>query len=40
MGRNYLKGVIGDIVNPLISAIGLNLRAIANALNDTKTQFA
>jgi len=30
MGRNYLKGVIGDIINPLISAIGFNLRSIAN----------
>lgn len=30
MSRNYLKGVIGDIVNPLISAIGFNLRGIAN----------
>lgn len=28
MGRNYLKGVIGDIINPLISAVGLNLRRI------------
>ncbi len=35
MGRNYLKGVIGDIINPLISAIGLNLRAIANALSNS-----
>jgi transposase, IS5 family len=32
MGRNYLKGVFGDIVNPLISAIGFNLRGIANKL--------
>ena len=32
MGRNYLKGIIGDILNPLISAIGLNLRRIANIL--------
>ena len=32
MGRNYLKGVVGDIVNPLISAVGLNLRRIANIL--------
>ena len=32
MGRNYLKGKIGDIINPLISAIGLNLRRIANHL--------
>ena len=30
MGRNYLKDVVGDIVNPLISAIGFNLRSIAN----------
>ncbi|MEI7669922.1 MAG: IS5 family transposase [Pseudomonadota bacterium] len=30
MGRNYLKGVVGDIINPLISAIGFNLRNIAN----------
>lgn len=32
MGRNYLRGVIGDIINPLISAVGLNLRRIANVL--------
>ena len=32
MGRNYLKGVIGDILNPLISAIGFNLRGIANKI--------
>lgn len=30
MGRNYLKGIIGDIINPLISAIGLNLRRISH----------
>lgn len=39
MGRNYLKGVIGDIINPLISSIGLNLRAIANALSNSNTKF-
>ena len=33
MGRNYLKGVMGDIINPLISAVGLNLRRIANILD-------
>lgn len=32
MGRNYLKGKLGDIINPIISAIGLNMRAIANRL--------
>lgn len=32
MGRNFLKGVIGDILNPLISAIGFNLRNIARRL--------
>ena len=32
MGRNYLKGKAGDIINPIISAIGLNLRRIANCL--------
>lgn len=32
MGRNYLKGVIGDILNPMISAIGLNLRLLGNFL--------
>ncbi|WP_342224851.1 IS5 family transposase [Rickettsia endosymbiont of Urophora cardui] len=32
MGRNFLKGMIGDIINPIISAIGLNLRCIANHL--------
>ena len=35
MGRNYLKGVIGDIVNPLISAVGLNLRRITNTLKES-----
>ena len=37
MGRNYLKGVIGDIINPLISAVGLNLRKIANILKESPT---
>lgn len=32
MGRNYLKGIKGDIINPLISALGLNLRRIANVI--------
>lgn len=32
MGRNRLSGVIGDILNPLISAVGFNLRSIANKL--------
>jgi IS5 family transposase len=32
MARNYLKGMIGDIINPLISAIGFNLRGIANKI--------
>ena len=32
MGRNRLKGIIGDIVNPLISAIGFNMRNIANKI--------
>ena len=35
MGRNYLKGLVGDIVNPLISAVGLNLRRIANVLRES-----
>lgn len=35
MGRNYLKGKSGDIINPIISAIGLNLRRIANCLSPT-----
>ena len=33
MGRNYLKGKIGDIINPYISVIGLNLRCLANHLS-------
>ena len=33
MGRNYLKGVICDILNPMISAIGLNLRLLGNFLS-------
>ncbi len=32
MGRNRLKGIQGDIINPIISVIGLNLRSIARAL--------
>lgn len=35
MARNYLKGMIGDIINPLISAIGFNLRGIANKIIDS-----
>ena len=35
MVRNYLKGVVGDIINPLISAVGLNLRRIANILKES-----
>jgi IS5 family transposase len=35
MGRNYLKGIIGDIVNPFISAVGLNLRRITNILKES-----
>ena len=35
MGRNFLKGIIGDRLNPLISAIGLNLRRIAHCLVTT-----
>ena len=33
MAKNYLKGIVGDILNPLISAIGLNLRNLANNLS-------
>ena len=32
MAKNYLKEIVGDILNPLISAIGLNLRNLANNL--------
>jgi IS5 family transposase len=35
MSRNYLKGTIGDIINPLISAIGFNLRSIANRVTSS-----
>lgn len=35
MGRNYLKGIIGDIINPIIAAIGFNLRSIANKIIST-----
>jgi IS5 family transposase len=38
MGRNYLKGKIGDIINPIISAIGLNLRCLANHLTKANLQ--
>lgn len=31
MGRNYLKGVRGDIINFMISAIGLNLQLLASS---------
>jgi IS5 family transposase len=37
MSRNYLKGVIGDIINPLISAVGFNLRSLANHLSTKPT---
>lgn len=30
VGRNFLRGKIGDILNPIISAIGKNLRSLAN----------
>ena len=33
MGRNYLQGKKGDLINPIISAIGLNLRRITNCLS-------
>ena len=33
---NYLKGVIGDIMNPIISAIGLNLRCLGNHTRQVK----
>ena len=36
MARNYLKGTIGDIINPLISAIGFNLRSIANRITTAR----
>ena len=39
MSRNYLKGVIGDIMNAVLSGIGLNLRRIGNVLKDCKVQF-
>jgi transposase, IS5 family len=32
MAKNYLKGIIGDMLNPIISAVGLNLRCLANHL--------
>jgi len=32
MAKNYLKGTIGDILNPLISAIGFNLKSISNKI--------
>jgi len=38
MGRNYLKGEVGDIINPIISAIGLNMRQIANYLETSKAK--
>lgn len=28
MGRNFLKGKIGDLINPILASIGLNLRQI------------
>ncbi len=33
LGRNYLRGIIGDIINPFISAIGMNLKAIERTLS-------
>ena len=32
MACNYLRGVIGDILNPIISSVGLNLRNIVKRL--------
>jgi len=32
MACNYLRGKIGDILNPIISAFGFNLRSIARHL--------
>lgn len=35
MACNRLKGIIGDILNPILSAIGLNLRAILRHIIST-----
>jgi len=32
MGKNYLKGKVGDIVNPLLSAIGFNMRNLSKSV--------
>lgn len=32
MGRNYLKGKFGDIINPILASIGLNFSQILSAL--------
>ena len=32
LGCNYLKGAIGDIINPILCAIGFNLRQISRRL--------
>jgi transposase, IS5 family len=32
LGRNFLKGVIGDKINPIISSFGINMRCICNTI--------
>jgi IS5 family transposase len=39
MARNFLKGVFGDIVNPIISSIGLNVRNILNFIEKEKRKM-
>jgi transposase, IS5 family len=39
MGRNFLQGVFGDMVNPIISAIGVNMRNLLNFLERGKAKI-
>ncbi len=39
MGRNFLRGVFGDIVNPIISSIGLNVRNLLNFIEKEKSEM-
>lgn len=39
LGRNDLKGKVGDIMNALLSAVGHNLRLILNYLREAFCPF-
>lgn len=37
LGKNYLKGKLGDLINPIIAAVGFNIRSIKNYLKQAIT---